>query len=116
MRTNGTTEPRLTFSVNNMIYMHENTSSRARNNITGGARHLCSGANGVGAVLAEMREWYKLTAHQHRTKNFLEAELYTHIKTRAAGRAKTAQEGGGTCAGFGGALQRDGGSRGGAWI
>ena len=38
--TNGSTEPRLTFSVTNVIYMHENTSSRARNNVTGGARHL----------------------------------------------------------------------------
>ena len=38
--TNGSTEPRLTFSVTNVICMHENTSSRARNNVTGGARHL----------------------------------------------------------------------------
>ena len=38
--TNGSTEPRLTFSVTNGICMHENTSSRARNNVTGGARHL----------------------------------------------------------------------------
>ena len=39
-RTNVSREPRLTFSVNNIIYMHENASSGARNKVAGGERHL----------------------------------------------------------------------------
>jgi hypothetical protein len=62
--------------------------------------------NSVGAVLVEMREWCRRTAHQNLTKKFLETGLHVHIKMRAAGRAKTLRGRSGTCASFVGRSQR----------
>ena len=102
VQTKGGTEQRLTLSENNVIYMHENASSGARNNALGCTRHC----NSVAGVLVEMREWCRRTAHQNRTRNFLETGLHIHIKMRAAGRAKTLRGRSGTCASFVGRSQR----------